>query len=486
MSIKKYQMIYYFDIYGSSINLYYKNNKMFKTKIGSILGIISILIFSSIFLLFISFLFKRYTFNIITNYQINLDSSINFNNVPFFFGLIDKNGNIIKNDKKVFNFELLYFEQIINYNYDLDVKRNITTLNLSECNKNIHFKDFYEEFQNYSNEQVSKFMCFSKSNNINLILKGNIDSNIYAKIILHIKKCINSTSFSECYDLNTINSILDYSNLYYGYLGYTIDHFSYKKPLKRLVRYKVIPLSISFYKKYQFFFNPCEYLSDNGLIFTSYHKTSFFEFETHNNDLISLQNDNNILGEIEINTNENYKIYRRKYQKIQECFTIIKSSIEIIYIIIKSIYVFFLEKYEIIDMSNNLVINNKIKKTQSNFSNNINNFNISLIKIQQNKNINNEFKIPLKKKTFSIKNKKKILTFDENQSKEIINDDKTKKYIFNDKINLKWYYYFFPIILYSIKNKELKKFILFKNILNENLSLEKLFKIELNKNYENI
>ena len=78
-------MIYYFDIYGSNINLYYKNNKIFKTKIGSILGIISIIIFVFIFFYFFSFLFKRNTFNIINNNDINLDSSINFNNVPFFF-----------------------------------------------------------------------------------------------------------------------------------------------------------------------------------------------------------------------------------------------------------------------------------------------------------------------------------------------------------------------------------------------------------------
>ena len=475
-------MIYYFDIYGSNINLYYKNNKIFKTKIGSILGIISIIIFVFIFFYFFSFLFKRNTFNIINNNDINLDSSINFNNVPFFFGLINKNGDIIKYDKKVFTFYLYYFEQIINSN--LDAYQTRTTLNLSECNKNIHFKDYTEIFQKYTKEQISKFMCFSKNNNIDLILKGNVDSNIYSKIILTIKKCVNTTNYSECYDSNTINSILEYSNLYYGYLGYTINHFSFKNPLKREIRYKLLPLSNYFYKKFQILYNNCKYQSDNGLIFTSYKTTNFFELETYNSDIFDFINNNQILSEIDISVNENNKIYIRKYQKVQECFTIIKSTIDIIYIFIKIFYDYYIDKYEIIDMADNLIIKKTIKKNQSNFSNNINNINLSLIKIKQNQNLNNEFKIPLKQKTFTKINKKKNYTLDENLSKEIIIDDKAKKYI-NEKINLKWYYYFFPIILYNIKNKELKKFVLFKNILNENLSLENLIKIELNNiNYK--
>ena len=480
MSIKKYKMIYYFDIYGSNINLYYKNNKIFKTKIGSILGIISIIIFVFIFFYLFSFLLKRNTFNIINNYEMNLDSSINFNNVPFFFGIINKYGEVIEYNKKVFNFYLYYFEQKVNSN--LDAKQTRITLNISECDKNIHFKDYTEIFQNYKKEQISKFMCISKNNKIDLILKGNIDSNIYSKIILTIEKCVNTTNNSECYDSNTINSILEGSNIFYGYLGFIINHFSFKNPLKREIRYNLLPLSIYFYKKYKIFYNLCKYQSDNGLILTSYKTINFFELETYNSDILDFINQ--ILSEIEISSNENNKIYIRKYQKVQECFTIIKSSIEIIYIFIKIFYDYFIDKYEIIDMAENLIIKKTIKNNKSNFSNNINNINLSLIKIKQNQNLNNEFKIPLKQKTFTKKNQKKNYTLDENLSKEIIIDDKAKKYI-NEKINLKWYYYFFPIILYNIKNKELKKFVLFKNILNENLSLENLIKIELNNiNYK--
>ena len=476
-------MIYYFDIYGSNINLYYKNNKIFKTKIGAILGIISIIIFLFIFFYLFSFLFKRKQFNIINNYEMNLNSSINFNNVPFFFGLINKNGEVINYNKNVFNFYLYYFEQIIDSNFN--AKQIRTTLNLSECDKNIHFKDYIDIFQIYTKEQISKFICISK-NNIDLILKGNIDSNIYTKIILTIEKCVNTTNYSECYDSNTINSILESINLYYGYLGYNIDHFSFKNPLKRELRYKILPLSNYFKKKFQFFFNHCKYQSDNGLILTSYKSMNFFELETYISDILDfISPENQILSEIEFSVNENNKIYIRKYQKVQECFTIIKSTIDIIYIFIKIFYDYFIDKYEIIDMADNLIIKKTIKKTQSNFSNNINNINLSLIKIKQNQNLINDFKIPLKHKSITRINKK-IYKLDQNLSKEIIIDDKTKNYILNEKIYLKWYYYFFPIILYNIKNKELKKFVLFKNILNENLSLEILIKNELNNiKYEN-
>ena len=475
-------MIYYFDIYGSNINLYYKNNKIFKTKIGAILGIISIIIFLFIFFYLFSFLFKRKQFNIINNYEMNLNSSINFNNVPFFFGLINKNGEVINYNKNVFNFYLYYFEQIIDSNFN--AKQIRTTLNLSECDKNIHFKDYIDIFQIYTKEQISKFICISK-NNIDLILKGNIDSNIYTKIILTIEKCVNTTNYSECYDSNTINSILESINLYYGYLGYNIDHFSFKNPLKRELRYKILPISNYFKKKFQFFFNHCKYQSDNGLILTSYKSMNFFELEAYISDILDFISPDQILSEIEFSVNENNKIYIRKYQKVQECFTIIKSTIDIIYIFIKIFYDYFIDKYEIIDMANNLIIKKTIKKTQSNFSNNINNINLSLIKIKQNQNLINDFKIPLKHKSITRINKK-IYKLDQNLSKEIIIDDKTKNYILNEKINLKWYYYFFPIILYNIKNKELKKFVLFKNILNENLSLEILIKNELNNiKYEN-
>ena len=89
-----------------------------------------------------------------------------------------------------------------------------------------------------------------------------------------------------------------------SYLSYSLDHYSYDKPIKRNSRAEFFPISFNNIRKsFTYYFQGGKYESNNGLLFNFIHNYEFFELQQRTLDFEIYENNNyNILTTIEFCT----------------------------------------------------------------------------------------------------------------------------------------------------------------------------------------
>ena len=95
------KILFLSDIYAFNFNLLFKKNETYQTYFGSITGLLSIISFILIIILYMIKLLKRENFNVISYSQRDQNSTIILNNYSIMFGLMDMYGNNILNDSKI-------------------------------------------------------------------------------------------------------------------------------------------------------------------------------------------------------------------------------------------------------------------------------------------------------------------------------------------------------------------------------------------------
>ena len=210
-SIKK------FDLFEINIPISYKNNHTYQTNTGGILTIISFLIMIIYSLIKLSILFDRSAFTITTNEYHDLGGSINLTSNPIFLQLLDKTGNIMEYNTKLFYFNVTYTQTIFE-NINGEIKRINKKINLEieRCDK---LKKIFPAFRNFTNYNLTKFMCIKP--NENLILSGTADdlNSNYKSLEITINKC----KGNNCYNSKILEDIIENSIFTVSYLGYATN-----------------------------------------------------------------------------------------------------------------------------------------------------------------------------------------------------------------------------------------------------------------------
>ena len=213
------------DIYSPEYNLRFKGEKSYNSTFGKIMGLISIIIFISLFINFTIELFSRKSFDILYSSALNNDFYINLTNVPFFLVIMDKNSNIIPFNESIFKFSFHYNQQIFKNTFNPEyINMNY---NLEECDYSFITNEDLSLLKTYGSFNLTSFKCFPKDKE--LILNGRLGQN-YSSILLTLSFC--SDNNSNC-DIETIQNILEGGYLIMSYFSYSIDHYSYKKPIKK-------------------------------------------------------------------------------------------------------------------------------------------------------------------------------------------------------------------------------------------------------------
>ena len=187
-----------FDLFQLSVPISYKNNHIYKSNLGGILTIISFLIIILYSLIKISILFDRTAFTITTNGYNDLGGNINLTSVPILIQLLDKNGNNVEYDTKLFSFNAIYnqatFEEL-----DGKIKRinKVNNLEIERCDK---LKKFIPGLNNFYKYNLTRFMCIKPNQNI--ILSGMVDDlkSNYKSLEININKCRGN----NCYNSKTV------------------------------------------------------------------------------------------------------------------------------------------------------------------------------------------------------------------------------------------------------------------------------------------
>ena len=86
-----------FDIYSQEFPLLFKKEKKYTTTLGFIIGIISIIFFSSISILQLKIISSKQNYSLISNNLYSQKAKVNLTNIPFFFALFSLNSKLSMN-----------------------------------------------------------------------------------------------------------------------------------------------------------------------------------------------------------------------------------------------------------------------------------------------------------------------------------------------------------------------------------------------------
>ena len=348
------------NIYGLQYSIHYKNRRTYISLLGIILSIFSILICVLLTYYYIHKFIFHSSFSILVSNERKISKSINLNNIPIMFGLINNNSSLIEINQNYFDISV--WKQSLTPINNSEALISYSRLELEYCNESI-YKNKYPEMKKYN---LSKYLCIKP--NQNLTIKGRYGDTInnYNSINIYFSVCITDDCIKNN-DLNELYNILYNSYFSMHYLYDTIDHYNYSSPFNKAFRNENFQISPIVFKKFLYYFSSIKYISDNGILFVKERKFKSYTFDhlyldfvgRNNTDSTTSYDEKNFSKIIQISLScADYSvIYRRNYLKITDIFSQIGGLIDFIFIVFNSIKIYFSRKSLIVDISNNLVFN---------------------------------------------------------------------------------------------------------------------------------
>ena len=460
-----------FDFLNVSASLSYKNEYLYKTKIGATLTVILFLIIIALISYEIILLNEKSSFTLISNKYTELTKSIDFSKNPIFFKLQNDRGKNLDLDNKLFTLEAYNFEMI--FVEENGTKRNNiinTKLELEKCDK------IYSNKTDYSGLNLSNYICFKPEQNLTLFgLIGDLN-NPFRGIRIYINKCRGD----DCYD-DIIVTELHNSKFIISYLSLSSNMFYLKRENLRYQFFtKSCGLSTHILKRILFTYDIGRFeLYDN--IITG--KKMLFNYILGNDfsvdsdfDSLTTNKEDPTIAYISLNYGGNIIETRKKVQTLYEAISIIGNIFNIILNIFKVINSYFSNKILFADIfgkffysKENLNIKEIIHLNSSKSLKNINltkkiNLDIS-DEYCLNNNMINEIK------SLKPQSKKKIIITEKNSiSKKSKDYNGKKRNIIKNKLK---YFYLLPF-WFLRKKKAFNSIYLIKDTICKYFSIEKI------------
>ena len=477
--VNKCQSIFYFfDLFGTSPELYIFNNNRYKTIFSSILSIITI-IFSIFFAFYSLIIFFKYDSPIIS-YSKGNDKKTKreffLKDSFLMFELIDSTS------VESINNSTAYFESDYRIIYENGTyEEGNVEVERCELGKNIDikYKDFIEDKSNFG-RPLEEFYCFGSNNrNISLFYYPDIGYNL---IRLHIIFKNNTEYIPEKVQTLIVSEI----NL--------IDHNNKNNPISNSFEYHPTPSFSSFqYTTVNYDFQYIKYETDDGYFFKnskilngiSFSNMNYFNALRDDYDFENSlkENKSSEVGIIEFSINRsNYDSYQRTYQRLQSLLAEIMSVISLLFEIGEQIANIFCEKNMKKDIIKDLIFKDKKSKEKKQ------NFNVNKIitenseaylgpnrkRYESSDKINNKPEITIK--TENIKSEEISEKSNDNNNNMFNENEKIKKVINNNK-ELKKINYFHILISYlCFKTKKTEIINLCDDIVTEDLCVERILK----------
>ena len=232
-----------FDLFGVPIPISYENNYLSRTNVGATLTIISTVIISIYTLFQISTLLDRSSYSVISSEIQDLKGEIDLSNTPIMFTLLDLYYNPVGYDPKLFTFTANYIEATFNI-IDGEKKRNTSMRNLEieRCDK---LKKEFKNLNEFSEYNLTKFMCIKPNQNIILYGTTTDIHNELKLLEIKVSKC-NNNQLNECYDIDMTNNLIENRIFAFSYLGYTSNFTTIYND--KNVKYKIYSSFITFSK----------------------------------------------------------------------------------------------------------------------------------------------------------------------------------------------------------------------------------------------
>jgi hypothetical protein len=333
-----------FDLYGTGIKLNISGQEKVNTWLGSILGLVTLLVILAFSMMFLTDLFQNKIKLLVHNKIYNFTHLNNLTNIPMMFSIVDELGNFIKNEN-LYSIEVSYTSYISeNYNNkfksSFSNKNNIFNFKLEKCPKVIQSRQFEKLFININ---LENFFCVPHEK-YNLTLFGSHGDiiNGFSSVDIQVKKCDKLKEI--CIDEEKIENKLSQASLLYLTLGYEIDHFNLITPQKPILQSYMFPFNINtgIIKRWIHQITPIKYVSDIGLfrklkneVKFFYHQSTFLDIDS-NNKIIQDKISGNLNLEItrlSIRNSEFTSVFERNYTKLLDFLGIIGGVVNFLMIV---------------------------------------------------------------------------------------------------------------------------------------------------------
>ncbi len=303
----------------------------YKTFIGGIISIISIIFSIICGLYFIFRFFLRQDLSVVFSNEINPFINITYSHkLPFLIRLTDTNSLPYENDNKLY-----YLTASIWYGGTNDTsilnstKQHSVKFKVGKCDINKHFHDEYKDlFKNWI--ELNTYYCIEPRNYSQTIygLYGNLYPFSYYSFT--IRHCINTTeNNNSCYSLDEIKEKMNPPYLDVVFIDYTINSLKTKHVKQLIIRKERYEISTTIYKRIWLYFDYIKYIIDNGYIFSIKNTEYFHSYDTIKTDF-NLNIEANAMATLTVLNSIKHSIYNKQYTKVQDYLAIIGGSIKVI------------------------------------------------------------------------------------------------------------------------------------------------------------
>jgi len=342
-----------------SLTLNEKGDVGYKTFIGGLISIISIIISIICITFFIIKMFKRDDIYINHSTYINPFVNLTYSHkLPFLLRLTDTNSEPYNEDEKLY-----YITASIWYGGSNDTslsgiaKQYSVSLNVTKCDINKHFSDEYKDyFKNIID--LNTYYCLEQRNSSQTIygIYGNI--NPFSYYSLTLRYCKNSTeNNNSCYSYEKIENTLDYMFLDVIFIDYTINSYKKNNENEIFIRKERYELSSILFKRIWLYFENIKYIVDNGYIFEKKKLLDFHNFQSVKTDYNIIQHD--FFCTLTILNSPKLSTYKKIYTKIEDYLATIGGLIKVITLISSIINYYNSQNSYYLKLIKDFIIENK-------------------------------------------------------------------------------------------------------------------------------
>lgn len=381
------QMFLGIDMYGQRPEFLIGGSKYYKTYVGSVLTLISVLLMAAAGIYFSLALFDTKTPTVVfstTNPKGPPSQNITQNNFAFAIGIQNPFTYNQFIDESIYMVKASYqIGKRVSVSDSSEFDWSIQDLELERCQIN-SFSNKFEDI--FSSLPLNDMYCI-KQNNFSLF--GTFLDKEYSFIRIQVFECSNSTSVIPCKPKTEINQILAGAFFSLTYTDITIDPSNMNNPDQLQKGDGYTTISNLFFKEIHMYLKKVSIVSDTGVIFTDQEKKGHLQLDLLK-EMTDFRKAENFV-DITIKLSTKIDTYDRSYEKLQNIAAQIGGIIEIIKfvgsymchsfantmmdlsIVNKLFNVIYKEEEK--DKKDNNIQLNRQAKNYLNYSSNFNNFN---------------------------------------------------------------------------------------------------------------
>lgn len=282
----------------------------FKTVLGGVMSIITILIVILLTMYFFQIFFSQMIIILTPHTIVSYIEEVTFTNFPVHLSFVDKSGAYIRDADQIFSIEAEYVS--------LNKTMSRIQFGVEKCSND-------KLLTNDNFDVVSKQNYYCLSNTEEIKLYGYMGTNSYSELYFHISTC--NSANKTCKNNSEISSILKNSYISVKCLDYETDHFNRSYPGQERVQLETFQISPEHYFEYSYKYRNVSYNSDNAYVFYESTYSNYYYMEPSTNLAFSNTNSTR-LSSVKFSMSNKKDYYKRHYMKFQEALANVMGVLE--------------------------------------------------------------------------------------------------------------------------------------------------------------